>query len=155
MLEHIGDILGARFSAKMMSKIAQNRSNFLDGSLSLSQRRPRVLTVCQQRRWQVLEHCSNSRIRAGVGPKSVLTADLGGLTLDRGPWVHQAPASYRLDTACIQLGENLPRIRGKRPPWPISRNGITLRCLLRPQIASAHFRTRVPCSPFARCPGRN
>ena len=68
-------------SAKMMSKNAQNRSKLLEIAriLSLASARTQicVLTVCQQQHWQVLEHCANSRIRVGVGPKSVLTADLG------------------------------------------------------------------------------
>ena len=74
-----------QISAKMMSKNAQNRSKLLEIAriLSLASARTQicVLTVCQQQRWQVLEHCANSRIRAGVGPKSVPTADPGVPTL--------------------------------------------------------------------------
>ena len=78
-----------QISAKMMSKNAQNRSKLLKIArfLSLASARTQicVLTVCQQQRWQVLEHCANSRIRAGVGPKSVPTADPGVPTLERQP----------------------------------------------------------------------
>ena len=42
-----------------------------------------VLTVCQQQHWQVLEHCANSRIRVGVGPKSVLTSLTADLVCHR------------------------------------------------------------------------
>ena len=90
MLEHIGDIL-EQIPANVMSKNAQNRSKLLEIAriLSLASARTQicVLTVCQQQRWQVLEHCANSRIRAGVGPKSVLTVDVGVLTLERKPWI--------------------------------------------------------------------
>ena len=76
-------------SAKMMSKNAQVRSKLLEIAriLWLVSARTQicVLTVCQQQRWQVLEHCANSRIRAGVGPKSVLTVDVSVLTLERRP----------------------------------------------------------------------
>ena len=73
-------------SANMTSKIAHILLKiariFL---LASARRRTRVPTVCQQRRWQVLEHCANSRIRAGVGTKSVLTVHLSVLTLERRP----------------------------------------------------------------------
>ena len=69
----------------------QNRSNLLKIArfswLASARKRTCVLTVCQQQRWQVLEHCANSRIRAGVGPKSVLTVDVSVLTLERRPWL--------------------------------------------------------------------
>ena len=75
-------------SADMTSKIAHILLKiariFL---LASARRRTCVPTVCQQRRWQVLEHCANSRIRAGVGPKSVLTVDVSVLTLERRPWL--------------------------------------------------------------------
>ena len=69
----------------------QNRSNLLKIArfswLASARKRTCVLTVCQQQRWQVLEHCANSRIRAGVGPKSVLTVNVSVLTLERRPWL--------------------------------------------------------------------
>ncbi len=83
-------------SANMTSKIAHILLKiariFL---LASARRRTRVPTVCQQRRWQVLEHCANSRIRAGVGTKSVLTVHLSVLTLDRRPWTLDPPADHR------------------------------------------------------------
>ena len=79
-------------SANMTSKIAHILLKiariFL---LASARRRTRVPTVCQQRRWQVLEHCANSRIRAGVGTKSVLTVHLSVLTLERRPWSAVGP----------------------------------------------------------------
>ena len=98
MLEHIGDVLGASFCQDDV-KNAQNRSKLLEIAriLSLASARTQicVLTVCQQQHWQVLEHCANSRIRVGVGPKSVLTVDVGVLTLERRPWYScPRPISY-------------------------------------------------------------
>ena len=82
----------------MMSKNAQNRSKWLEIAriLWLDSARTQicVLTVCQQQRWQVLEHCANSRIRAGVGPKSVLTVDVSVLTLERRPCTSVHSCSY-------------------------------------------------------------
>ena len=92
MLEHIGDVVGASFCQDDV-KNAQNRSKLLEIARILSFASARtqicVLTVCQQQHWQVLEHCANSRIRVGVGPKSVLTVDVGVLTLERRPWTQR------------------------------------------------------------------
>ena len=73
-------------SANMTSKVAHILLKIARiFMLASARRRTRVPTVCQQRRWQVLEHCANSRIRAGVGTKSVLTVHLSVLTLERRP----------------------------------------------------------------------
>ena len=88
MLEHIGDVLGASFCQDDVKKCS-SFSKLLEIAriLWLVSARTQicVLTVCQQQRWQVLEHCANSRIRAGGGTKSVLTADLGVPPLERRP----------------------------------------------------------------------
>ena len=76
-------------SAKMMSKNAQNRSKLLEIarflSLASARKQTCVLTVCQQQHWQVFEHCSNSRIKASVGTKSVPTLDMSVQTFERNP----------------------------------------------------------------------
>ena len=83
-------------SAKMMSKNAQVRSKLLEIAriLWLVSARTQicVLTVCQQQRWQVLEHCANSRVRASVGTDCVPTAELSVPTLEQRPWRGDAVA---------------------------------------------------------------
>ena len=78
-------------SAKMMSKNAQNCSKLLEIaqilSLASARKQTCVLTVCQQQHWQVFEHCSNSRIKASVGTKSVPTLDMSVQTFEREPWM--------------------------------------------------------------------
>ena len=103
----------------------QNRSNLLKIArfswLASARKRTCVLTVCQQQRWQVLEHCANSRTRAGVGPKSVLTVDVSVLTLERRPctviwggwWRHRLRAA---PNRCLCL----PCVRAPLPELSVS-----------------------------------
>ena len=76
-----------------MSKNAQVRSKLLEIAriLWLVSARTQicVLTVCQQQHWQVFEHCSNSRIKASVGTKSVPTLDMSVQTFEQDPWAPQ------------------------------------------------------------------
>ena len=101
MLEHIGDALGANFCQDDVKKCSKLLKIARILSLASARTQICVLTVCQQQRWQVLEHCANSRIRAGVGPKSVLTVDVGVLTLERKPWclVTQTGSAFRFEHA--------------------------------------------------------
>ena len=80
MLEHIGDVLGASFCHDDVKKCSSSL-NIVSARTQIC-----VLTVCQQQRWQVLEHCANSRVRASVGTLSLLTVDVGVPTLERTPW---------------------------------------------------------------------
>lgn len=63
-------------SAKNKAKIAQ---------IASARKQTCVLIVCQQQHSQVFEHCSNSRIKASVGTKSVPTLDMSVQTFERNP----------------------------------------------------------------------
>ena len=81
-----------------MSKNAQVRSKLLEIAriLWLVSARTQicVLTVCQQQRWQVLEHCANSRVRASVGTDCVPTAELSVPTLEQRPCVFSRVSTH-------------------------------------------------------------
>ena len=100
-----------------------------------------VLTVCQQQRWQVLEHCANSRIRAGGGTKSVLTADLGVPPLERRPCVQ----------VLVRLEQQLERVLVELVLVLVLVLVLLLRRLSpRPATAVARLRRCCPIAPPRR-----
>ena len=106
MLEHICDVLGAN----LCQYDVNNFSNLLKIArfswLASARKRTHVLTVCQQQRWQVLEHCANSRVRASVGTLSVLTVDVGVPTLERTPCVSAIRRhDFRAAGECLSVGQ--------------------------------------------------
>ena len=110
-----------------MSKNAQVRSKLLEIAriLWLVSARTQicVLTVCQQQRWQVLEHCANSRVRASVGTLSVLTVDVGVPTLERTPCQKPPPRERRFGASPEENGlfcEQLTTIFYREIPVPRS-----------------------------------
>ena len=113
-------------SAKMMSKNAQNCSKLLEIaqilSLASARKQTCVLTVCQQQHWQVFEHCSNSRIKASVGTKSVPTLDMSVQTFERQPWLGRTDATglHRLSRSLTVSSRCGTAAREKRAcPWPL------------------------------------
>ena len=125
----------------MMSKNAQNRSKLLEIAriLSLASARTQlcVLTVCQQQRWQVLEHCANSRISAGVGTFKCSNSSLGVLTLAQRPCRVELEGAHRASMHSFAL-------------WPAlacrAAVGRALPCLCR----ARRWRRRQPWLPLAR-----
>ena len=128
MLEHIGDVLGASFcqdDVKKCSsslKIARNRSNVVARFRSHANMCSN--SVCQQQRWQVLEHCANSRVRASVGTLSVLTVDVGVPTLERTP-CHTRKLEVRGQVLHAGLPQRV-RVVAHYPNRPLVRRDVLL-----------------------------
>lgn len=74
------------------------------------------------------------------GKNLVCCADLIG---------EKAPSSPSIDAPTVLAFRTWTKVTGSRRPTSLLTNRVWFCCLLRPQIASQRFPTRVPCSPFA------